>query len=236
MHPDVEVVDLDPDVWGALADAVVQARASQPWVHVLHQGGRVLSVAGTSGGRGELPEVGAELGDPRRLCERLHASTGVARVVLIDRDHLAQIVKSVTGEARPGQTLAQLRHAVHQAYWSSPGVVTHPSPPRWPWALVAEVLANQPSPATGRVHVTRDGRVVMTLTLRIEDGLVTRISGSPEEEVDEPLYGVTLDWSGVASALQAPEPAMAFAALLLDSPHTPAVETLATTLLTHAAG
>jgi hypothetical protein len=192
IDPAIAMHDLDDGGWAVLTRYAARRDRTPPdELHVLHEGGRVLSaVLSSSGPLAELPVLGADLAaDARRLREQ----HDVHRVVLVDADALAPVLAAEQQHGGKDTTQPELLAALQRAFWSSPGVVSDQPPPpegRWP-----ELFARVGGLGDGSITLTtesirlvgrlRAGRLVEITTLRAQpDDVVLALDLTDDELAD----------------------------------------------------
>jgi hypothetical protein len=191
IRADLDFTDLDPVEWAVLNELVLEARRLRRWGYVLHADGQVLSRHPSDVG----VTPGEAVGHPAQLAQRLRAEGEFDRVVVIDRARLPALARAGAELVEPDGDLTRYRERVDGLYWSSPAVVTDPAPPANPWLemrLCTEALG------AGLVHVLvyddgHGGCLRTALSLRVQDGSVTRISSPAGDDVPDVVLAITGD-------------------------------------------
>jgi hypothetical protein len=93
-------------------------------LHVLHDGGRVLSVVDTADG--PVRNEWAPIGDAHATAKRLRAEHGVDRVVVADASTLRAAYAAVEATVDPTWSQPGVMLALQQAFRDCPGVVCDP--------------------------------------------------------------------------------------------------------------
>jgi hypothetical protein len=200
IDPAVPITHLDPDAVRLLMSLIVQrASTDEAQLTVLHHAGRVVSVVhsvdGHVGGHRD-PVV-----EPAATAAALLASTGVGRVVVVDRAQLDDLAAAVVEAARRLPSQGDLLLEAHDLYWSHPAVATAPAAPRSSWAPVRDLLRQLPD---GWLHLAIGREPTLDAHLRIAAGWIAEITG--RAPAAPPLLRVELTWDDVAHITTAPDP------------------------------
>ncbi len=210
IHPDVEIVDLDPDGVARLHEVFAQERADEAWAYVLHRRGRVERVFPQPGvpRPDRMPRLDDPIDDPAELARQVHSATEATRAIVIDHDQLADLVRAAASHADTHSTLQELRSKVARTYWAHPAVHTFPPPPGDPWDDLHKAFAARAKRVTALLSMADTDGVVLAAVVEWEDGLVTSIRGVASDDYDtvrrEADITLRVDWAGFVAALRAP--------------------------------
>lgn len=168
--PGIRVVDVEPSGFGELCALVSRYdRPSRGELHVLHDRGRVLRVVHTQDGPSQHRDhLGADL---PAAAQRLRTSTGVDRVVLVDRDGLLALSPVLAAAGPSDIDQPEMLRRSTSAFWASPAVVTDPAPPSVAsWQRLAEHLRRLGDDYWGLLAGYDGDTCVFTVVGRFVDG------------------------------------------------------------------
>lgn len=187
IDPNWLLEDLDPRTWRAIGQffyPIQYIAAAQPNEHglfVLHDRGLHPRVVDTA--TGVRTDLGiAHVHDPRAVAARLFNTGEWDRVHVIDRQHLAHVVRSVSSPT-PREPLDAHYHRVYQSVWDgSDGYVALPPHPGswhgWSYSSLKSFVARLPSPSSIGLVVLGNDRagVEIGLAAHVVDGRIKRLT------------------------------------------------------------
>ncbi len=227
IHPDVDIVDFDPDRIARVHEVFAQVRAEEAWAYVLHRRGHVERVFAQPGVQrpDRMPRPGDAIDDPALLARHVCEATQAVRVVVIDHDLVDDLVRAASARADAHSTLQSFRVAVARTYWNHPAVETFPQPPGIPSDDLQRAFAHRGRTLKALLSLADAEGIVLAVLVIIEDGLVTSIRGASAEDTTgnaADAFDITLqlDWDDFVEALRSPDLLEAFAELIEASPST----------------
>lgn len=205
LHERVAMTDIDVDHWRRLQSLVLRSAKARPRVVVIHEQGRVLSVAHSAGEA--VHEAPGEIENPTDAARALHeANPAVDLVAVFERDAVDEHFAAMGASWDPDEDLdAWVRRLYGNLDRDDDGIVTHPAPAsaqlglQWRPSvrydqLHAAVREHVPAGSSAAVAVLEGGEVWATLVVGLDaDHRVTLITtadpfaplaGSPQEILD----------------------------------------------------
>lgn len=209
LHESVTMTDIDVDHWRNLQSLLLRSAKARPRIVVIHEQGRVRSVAHSSGGA--VSDAPTEIESPAAVAQALHAANpGVELVAVFERDAVDDHFAAMGASWEPDEDLdawvRRLYGGLDDAGGDGTGIVTHPGPAsrqlglQWRVGasfaeLRAAVEQHAPGGASVAFAVLDGGAVWATLVVGFDASrevtLVTTadpsapLSGTPDDVLDE---------------------------------------------------
>jgi len=216
IHPLAEIVDFDPN-WGEVHDLVRRARLEKRTVYILQRGGKIQRVLGDANG---AAVTGAPVKDAAALAREVRAASGADRVVVIDANGLAGLVRSAVAVVNPSWTRPGFRTEVARQYWGSEAVSTDPPPPVAVWGPLEVSLREEFPPlvvvritlrSSGETDDWLDTKPVLITEIVLADGVATRISSLDSESpvaphADAELVEIEISWQAAYDLIVEDDP------------------------------
>lgn len=175
----IRIVDLDPDGFSWLNDLLLKRDvARRSTVSVLHDGSRVIQVAGTAAADAGVA-AGDAVDDPEALADLVLTRTGADEVTVLDRRGLDELSSDVVDLARRCASQGELLWRSRERWNNHPAVVLRPSPEPSRWPPVQELLARVPDDHWLVLQV--DGDAPFALAGRVRGGLLVELTSRPVE-------------------------------------------------------
>lgn len=210
----VRIVDLEPDGFSWLNGRLSSRDRWGGEVSVLHDGTRVVSVAGPAG---DAVAHGDAVGDPAALAASVADASGAELVTVIDRRVLDELSSSLVDLGRSCRSQGELLWRARELWNTHPGVVAVPAPEPSRWPAVEALLAAVPDDRWIVARARREGSPPMVLAGRVRDGLIVEVT-SAEPPVEAVAALLETDAATIEQVIAADDPLAA----LLDALRDPA--------------